>query len=98
MSPTRRSRRCPSPLLPQKVDNKALVLSDELVGEPLLRQEITEILSPVRIVCLQLGELGRGLMVAIEVCSGGSRIGLLWGEASGRIWRCGRRRRGMPVS
>ena len=98
MSPAGRSRASPSALLSQKFDDKALVLADKLVGKPLLRQEVAEILSPVRIVCLQLGELGRRLVSAIEVCGGGPRVGLLWRQASGRIWRCGRGRRGMPVS
>jgi hypothetical protein len=53
-------------LLFQEPDDKVLVFLDEVVIKPLFGQEVAKVVSPVRIICLQLSKLGTRLVEAIR--------------------------------
>lgn len=48
----------------QKFHDEVLVLLNEIIRKALLRQEVSKVFPPVRIICLQFGKLGGGLQVA----------------------------------
>ena len=75
-------RSCLAPgLLLEEVDDKVLVLADEVVGEALSGEVIAKVLPPQWIESFQRRELGRGRLVAIlTVGAAGS------GVATGGSW------------
>lgn len=45
-------------LLLQEIHNEVLVVFDEVVGQALFREEVSKVVSPVRIISFQYSKLG----------------------------------------
>lgn len=101
----RRRGRCCRPgnsirrLLLQEIHNEVLVVFYEVVGQALLREEVSKVVSPERIIGFQSSKLGAWLVEAIHASR--RRFAMQWwgrrhGTALRRLWRRGSR--GVPMS